>query len=212
MARSSLTPQYEQPWWQRGKYVAGVDEVGRGALAGPVVAAAIVLPIGFVSALPVCDSKLLSPQQRQRVAAYLEQCAVAYAFGWVEPQVVDTLGIFQATLLAMGQALYGLRVVPDYVFVDGPVFPDVELPGCAIVDGDRRCLSIAAASIVAKVARDRWMVEVADLRYPVYGFAQHKGYGTPAHWTALRRYGPCSLHRRTFLRRLDTVADHERAL
>jgi len=202
MPLGSLPPVYEELWWQRGRSVAGVDEVGRGALAGPVVAAAVILPPGFVPALPVRDSKELTPAQRKRVAAYLQQCLRAYAFGWVEPEVIDTIGIVRATLLAMEQALAGLRPQPDYVLVDGVHFPAVEMPGCALVEGDRKCLSIAAASILAKVARDQWMEEVADLRYPLYGFARHKGYGTPQHWEALQRYGPCPLHRRTFLRRL----------
>jgi ribonuclease HII len=207
MPSGSLVPSYEEPWWRKGKVVAGVDEVGRGALAGPVVAVAIVLPPHFVPALPVRDSKQLSPRQREQLAAYLQQHAVAYGVGWVEPAVIDTLSITRATLLAMEQALQALQPAPDYVLVDGPLFPAVELPGQAIVDGDQKCLSVAAASVVAKVIRDRWMVDVADMRYPLYGFARHKGYGTPQHWQALQRYGPCALHRRTFLRRLDQARE-----
>lgn len=207
MSFSSLQPAYEEPFWRQGQSVAGVDEVGRGALAGPVVAAAVILQAGFVPALPVRDSKELTPRQRQRVAAYLQQHALAYAFGWVDAPLIDTLTIARATLLAMEQALRALPVTPNFVFVDGPLFPPVELPGRALVGGDRRCLSIAAASILAKVARDRWMSEVADLRYPEYGFARHKGYGTPQHWEALRHYGPCALHRRSFLRRLEQLIE-----
>ncbi len=183
--------------------MAGVDEVGRGALAGPVVAAAVILPLGWIPSMAVRDSKALTPRQRQRLAGYLQQCALAYAFGWVDAVLIDTLNIARATLLAMEQAVAALPLTPEYVFVDGPVFPAVELPGRALIDGDQRCLSIAAASVLAKVARDRWMIDVADLRYPEYGFARHKGYGTPQHWDALRRYGPCALHRRSFLRHLE---------
>lgn len=203
MSNGSLPPVYEEPWWQQGKFVAGVDEVGRGAIAGPVVAAAVVLPIGGIPAVPVRDSKQLSPTQRRHSAAYLQQYAHAYALGWVEAAIVDTFGIRTAVLMAMEQALSRLPLSPAYIFVDGLDFPSVELPGIAIVDGDRKCLSIAAASILAKVARDTWMEEVADLRYPAYGFARHKGYGTPQHWQALHTYGPCALHRRSFLRRLE---------
>ncbi|GBD06430.1 Ribonuclease HII [bacterium HR21] len=209
MWSDSLQPIYEEPFWRSGKYVAGVDEVGRGALAGPVVAAAIILPPGFTPALPVRDSKELTPGQRQRVVGYLQQHAVAYALGWVDAVLIDTLTIVRATLLAMEQALRGLSVRPDFVLVDGPLFPAIDLPGRALVDGDQRCLSIAAASIVAKVARDSWMIEVADLRYPEYGFARHKGYGTRQHWAALRRHGPCALHRRSFLRRLQQLTEEQ---
>ncbi len=204
---SSLLPVYEEVWWRQGAHVAGVDEVGRGALAGPVVAAAVVLPIGFSSALPVRDSKKLSPRQRERLAAYLCQHALGIGFGWVHAALIDTLGIRAATLLAMEEALAQLPVTPAYVLVDGPDFPATELSGLAIVDGDEKCLSIAAASVLAKVARDAWMATVADLRYPAYGFARHKGYGTPQHWQALRHYGPCTLHRRTFLRQLEQAME-----
>lgn len=204
---SSLPPVYEEAWWRQGGCVAGVDEVGRGALAGPVVAAAVVLPMGFSSALPIRDSKTLSPRQRERIAVYLQHHLRGFGLGWVDAALIDTLGIKAATLLAIGQALEQLPITPDYVLIDGPEFPPTELPGLAIVDGDQKCLSIAAASILAKVTRDTWMVRVADLRYPVYGFARHKGYGTPQHWKALQQYGPCALHRRTFLQRLEQLTE-----
>ncbi|MCS6966224.1 MAG: ribonuclease HII [Candidatus Kapabacteria bacterium] len=206
MPDGSPLPVYEEPWWREGKYVAGVDEVGRGALAGPVVAAAIILPIGFVAALPVRDSKTLSPRRRERVAAYLRQHAIAYAFGRVEATVIDTLNIAQATLVAMAQALAALNPRPDFVFVDGISFPPVEIPGQTVVQGDQKCLSIAAASILAKVDRDTWMREIAESCYPDYGFARHKGYATFHHRQALHRYGPCILHRRTFLHRIGRLS------
>jgi ribonuclease HII len=198
----SLLPEYEQPFWSQGKLVAGVDEVGRGALAGPVVAAAVILPRGFQPGLPIRDSKQLTPAQRSRIAHYIRSCALAYAVGWVEPELIDTFNILRATLLAMAQAVNALPIQPDYVLVDGTALPDIPIPARAIAQGDRRCLSIAAAAILAKVARDEWMSQVAALRYPEYGFAQHKGYGTPQHWEALRQYGPCALHRRSFLKQL----------
>ena len=187
----------EETAWAKGVRLAGVDEVGRGPLAGPVVAAVVVLdpraPIGGLR-----DSKLLSPRQRVRLARVIRAQAVAWAVGRVGPARVDTDNVLQATWRAMRRALGRLTVEPGLVLVDGPLrIPRLPWPQRAIVRGDRRCASIAAASILAKVARDAFMIRV-DRRYPDYGFRQHKGYATAAHLEALARLGPCPLHRRSF--------------
>ena len=187
----------EETAWAKGVRLAGVDEVGRGPLAGPVVAAVVVLdpraPIGGLR-----DSKLLSPRQRVRLARVIRAQAVAWAVGRVGPARVDTDNVLQATWRAMRRALGRLAVEPGLVLVDGPLrIPRLPWPQRAIVRGDRRCASIAAASILAKVARDAFMIRV-DRRYPDYGFRQHKGYATAAHLEALARLGPCPLHRRSF--------------
>lgn len=196
---------FEQKCWARGLVrLAGVDEVGRGPLAGPVVAAAVVLERGFVereqNALlaGMTDSKKLSAAQRERFAGRLRESPhVHVGIGTASVEEIDRLNILQATHRAMVRAVNALLQRPDFVLVDGrsaPVFPcEAE----AIVGGDGRSLSIAAASIVAKVYRDEYM-RAQDRLYPQYGFARHKGYGSRAHMQALFRYGPCPLHRRTF--------------
>jgi ribonuclease HII len=183
--------------WARGLRVAGVDEVGRGPLAGPVVAAAVVLdPAAPIDGLR--DSKLLTARQRRRLARVIRRCAVAWAVGRVGPARVDTINVLEATWRAMRAALDRLAVPPDLVLVDGRLrIPGIAWPQRAIVKGDRRCASIAAASILAKVSRDALMVR-ADHRYPGYGFCRHKGYATRIHLDALARLGPCPLHRLTF--------------
>ncbi|HXF68223.1 MAG TPA: ribonuclease HII [Thermoflexus sp.] len=191
----------EAALWRRGyRNVAGLDEAGRGAWAGPVVAAAVVLPPdpGWLRQrlAGVRDSKTLSPAEREALFPEILQVAVAVGVGMAGPEEIDALGIVQATRLAMERALKDLAVTPDALIIDALTLA-VPLPQRAIVRADARCLSVAAASIVAKVTRDRWMVEM-DRLYPGYGFAGHKGYGTPAHRQALREHGPCPIHRRSF--------------
>ena len=188
--------------------VAGVDEVGRGPLAGPVVAAAVILPRAFTHP-EIKDSKLLSAKQREKLAPIIQQTAVSWALGIVDVEGIDRLNILRASLTAMAQALQGLSSQADLALIDGNQKIPVEiLAGCGsnedrpiyqktIVKGDQLCLSIAAASIIAKVARDQIMVDF-DKQYPDYGFAGHKGYGSAAHLAALRRYGPTPIHRRSF--------------
>lgn len=190
------------------KSIAGIDEVGRGPLAGPVVAAAIILPRGF-SHPEIKDSKLLSPKQRERLAPLIRESAECWGLGVVGVEEIDRINILQASLLAMVKALDGLARRPDCLLVDGnqPIpahlFHQGRWSGSStpyqktIVKGDRLCLSIAAASIVAKVARDEMMVGY-DKEFPDYGFAGHKGYGSAAHLAALRRYGPSPIHRKSF--------------
>ena len=176
--------------------VAGVDEVGRGCLAGPVVAGAVVLDRrSRVRGLR--DSKLLPASERGRLARLIAGRAVAFALGVVDPDEIDRTDILRATLLAMKRAVGALSVRPDYVLVDALTIPEIGIPQGGLVHGDRISASIAAASIVAKFYRDEMMQSFHAL-YPAYGFDRHKGYGTPDHYDALRRFGPTPLHRSTF--------------
>jgi len=188
---------FEQQLWSQGvRRVAGVDEAGRGCLAGPVVAAAVVLSPACVIAR-VDDSKKLSRTQREILYEEIVAKALAVGIGQVEAAEIDKLNILQASLKAMRLALENLPTPPDRVLIDGHLPARSPYPEQAIIDGDARSLSIAAASIVAKVHRDRLMCE-CDARYPEYGFAAHKGYGSAAHIAALDAHGPCPLHRRSF--------------
>ena len=176
--------------------IAGVDEAGRGPLAGPVYAAAVILnPADPVAGL--ADSKTLAPNRREHLAQILRAQALAWAVGWAEATEIDQINILQASLLAMQRAVLALPLVPDRVQVDGRYCPPLAYPCQAIVRGDATVPAISAASILAKVARDAIMRDL-DARYPQYGFAQHKGYPTRQHRDALRRYGPCPAHRHSF--------------
>ena len=181
------------------RLIAGVDEVGRGALAGPVVSAAVILPqrIDTPWLSQVKDSKELSPQKRQFLSEQILQEAVAIGIGVISHEVIDAKGIVWATRLAMKLAVDKLEPPPQSLLIDYLLLPEVKLPQRAVIDGDSCCLSIACASIVAKVARDRLMVEL-DQAYPGYGLAQHKGYGTEEHLACLRKLGPSPIHRQSF--------------
>jgi len=177
--------------------IAGVDEAGRGPLAGPVVAAACILPEGRYVA-GVNDSKQLTPQQRRELYARLtEDSEIVFGVGVVEAVIIDQINILQATLRAMIAAVALLRVKPDVLLIDGNHVPKTDIPMKAIVEGDSKSQSIAAASIIAKETRDKMMCDF-DKMWPEYGFAQHKGYGTKMHLEALQKYGPCPIHRRSF--------------
>jgi ribonuclease HII len=198
----------ERQSYSRGfKCVAGVDEVGRGPLAGPVVAAAVVLPQGFTDS-DIKDSKVLTSEQRERLLPTIRESALCWGVGVVEVEEIDRINILQASLLAMSKAFRALRPVPDCLLIDGNQKIPAEffqtnavlkqLPfQRTIIKGDQLCVSIAAASILAKVARDTMMVEL-DKTYPEYGFAHHKGYSCITHMEALRRFGPSPIHRRSF--------------
>ena len=175
-------------------YVAGVDEVGRGPLAGPVVTAAVILssPIDGVT-----DSKKLSPLKRRRLAVEIRERALCYAYGRAEVDEIDQLNIHHATLLAMKRAIEGLSLCPTKVLVDGLYTPDISIPSYAIVKGDSLITEIGAASILAKVLRDEEM-ERMDQLYPGYGFSLHKGYPTAMHRAALQSLGPCQIHRMSY--------------
>ena len=178
------------------KRTAGVDEAGRGPLAGPVVAAAVILdPARPIPGLG--DSKLLSPQRREELDAEIRAGAAGWAIARVDVDVIDAINILEATMQAMREAVARLDPAPECVLVDGNRCPDLSCPVRAVVGGDASVAAIGAASILAKVARDREMVEM-DRRYPGYGFARHKGYGTRAHREALFRLGPSPIHRRSF--------------
>lgn len=184
-----------------GTTVAGLDEAGRGALAGPVSAAAVILPpvsAALLAALNgVNDSKQLTPLARERLYPIICDAALDYGVGFATAKEIDRLGIVPATHAAMLRALQALRVAPDALLIDGTIRLPVAAPQEALVRGDSRSLSIAAASILAKVSRDRYMVEL-DARYPAFGFAAHKGYGTALHTRALAHAGPCPEHRLSF--------------
>ena len=197
-ARRRVLLRHERALWSQGVlHIAGVDEVGVGPLAGPVVAAAVILP-------PECDlrgiddSKKLSPATRERLAAAIRECAIAVGVGVVPVDEVDRLNVYWAAIEAMRRALATLAVAPAQVLVDARRIPDLTIPQTALVKGDAHSYSIAAASIVAKVARDEMMID-AGTRYPAYGFERHMGYATAEHLAALQRHGPCPEHRRSFL-------------
>ena len=196
-ARLEKMWQTERTYWARGlRAVAGLDEAGRGCLAGPVVAAAVILPEDFdVSGLN--DSKQLSPSEREELRRRIDREATAVGIGMADVEYIDVHNILQATLEAMRRAVLSLPVSPDALLVDALTVPGLAIPQQAIIKGDSLSHSIAAASIVAKTERDRLMEE-AGVRYPEYGFDQNKGYATPDHLAALERWGPCPLHRRSF--------------
>jgi ribonuclease HII len=193
----SLSFEWEQRFWGRGiEVVAGVDEAGRGPLAGPVVVAAVVVAPGTIIE-GVNDSKKLTPARRDRLYDIIMEKALSVGTAVIPVGIIDEINIFQATLRGMQQAVASLRMTPGQVLVDGPHHPPSALPHLAIVDGDAKVFSIAAASVVAKVTRDRIMMGL-HRDFPQYGFDRHKGYGTPDHLAALRRYGPCEHHRKSF--------------
>jgi ribonuclease HII len=197
-----LAPNFaeERSLWLQGlELVAGIDEVGRGPLAGPVVAAAVILSPSsdFRWLFHVRDSKQLSPADRRELATYIWRDAIAIGVGFVSHTAIDRLRIAEATRQAMMRAVGELSMRPQYLIIDALSLPACSLPQKGIIGGDARCISIASASIVAKVARDRYM-EGQDRRFSGYDFARNKGYPTPRHLEALHRLGPCDLHRRSF--------------
>lgn len=196
MSRPSM--QHERALMAEGHtLVAGVDEVGRGPLAGPVCAAAAILPPDFRHSV-LHDSKKLSETQRESLFSELTSDArIIWSCAFVEPDEIDRINILQATWVAMRRAVLGLKKKADAALIDGRPVRDFPIPSLALVKGDSLSFSIAAASVIAKVTRDRLMHEMA-IKHPEYGFEQHKGYGTPQHLAALRLHGPCPIHRRSF--------------
>lgn len=184
------------------RIICGVDEVGRGPLAGPVFAAAVVLPERFPDDLRgINDSKKMTPKKREEFYEKIISIALDYAITSVSEKLIDKKNILQATLLCMTNAIGKLHTVPDFVLIDGNKVPNIKIPAIPIVRGDNLSASIAAASIIAKVSRDRYMLKMAEL-YPKYDFQNNKGYGTINHVVALKKYGPCSLHRFAFLKKI----------
>ena len=190
------------------RLIAGVDEVGRGPLAGPVVACAIVMPPGERAIRGVDDSKALSAADRERLAVLIRARAVAISLGAASVHEIATLNIYQATVVAMRRALARLRVAPDAVLIDGRQIQTLGVAHRAVVGGDRRCYSVACASIVAKVTRDRLMTSLSG-RYPAYGWAKNAGYGTPVHLAALRTAGLTAHHRTLFCRSIFESGDDD---
>lgn len=180
--------------------ICGIDEAGRGPLAGPVCAAAVILPENYI-AEGLDDSKKLTEKKREALFDVICDNAIAYGIGWASESEIDQINILQATFLAMGRAVEQLAVSADYALVDGNRMPPLKIPGQAVVKGDGTCACIAAASVLAKVSRDRLLREL-DQKYPEYGLAQHKGYGTKAHYAAIKQYGLLPIHRRSFLKNL----------
>ena len=180
--------------------IAGVDEAGRGPLAGPVYAAAVILAEGTLIK-GIDDSKKLSEKRREELFDEITEKAVAYNIFSVDEKRIDEINILNATFEAMNGAVNGLKVKPDFVLIDGNRIAGMTLPHETVVKGDAKSISIAAASVLAKVSRDRFICEIAK-KYPEYGFEKHKGYGTKAHTEAILKYGPCEIHRKTFLKKL----------
>lgn len=190
---------YEQQYTENGSLtVAGVDEAGRGPLAGPVFAAAVILPFGTeIDGLN--DSKKLSEAKREKLFDIITDKAVAYGIASASEKEIDGINILEATFLAMNRALKQIEGSFDLALIDGNRNKGIEYPSVTVIKGDALCADIAAASILAKVSRDRFMYTMAD-KYPQYGFEKHKGYGTKAHYDALKKFGPCPAHRISFLK------------
>ena len=193
--------QYEREALAEGHtVVCGCDEAGAGPLAGPVYAAAVVLPLGLD--LPgLNDSKKLTEKQREALFIPIKAAAKAYGIAFATVEEIENLNILNATFLAMNRAISQLSPQPEIALIDGNRNTGISVPSRCIVKGDSRCADIAAASVLAKVSRDHYMLEMAE-KFPEYGFERHKGYGTKAHYDAIREYGPCPIHRPSFLRKM----------
>ena len=190
--------EFENKFYEEGKnLIAGVDEAGRGPLAGPVCAAAVILPKDLIIE-GVNDSKKLTEKKRELLFDEIKEKAIAYSIQFVYPEEIDSINIRQATHKAMEDAVNGLSVKPEHIFIDGNDNIPFDFPYTYIVKGDAKSQTVAAASILAKVSRDRLMVEL-DKDYPQYGFAKHKGYGTKAHMEAIQQYGVTVVHRKSFM-------------
>lgn len=196
LERLSLMREFERQY-EDCAFICGIDEAGRGPLAGPVAAGAVILPKDC-QILYLNDSKKLSESRREELFLEIKEKAIAWSVGIVGPERIDGINILQATYEAMRQAISKLDPVPQVLLNDAVTIPGVAIPQVPIIKGDAKSVSIAAASILAKVTRDH-MMEEYDKDYPEYGFAKHKGYGTPAHITALKEFGPTPIHRRTFI-------------
>ena len=192
---------YEREAWSQGcRTVCGVDEAGAGPLMGPVYAAAVILPEGCVIE-GLDDSKKLSEKKRDKLFEAICSEAVSYGIAFASVEEIEEINILNAAMLAMNRAIEKLSVKPALALVDGNRNSAIKMPSRCVVKGDAKCADIAAASILAKVTRDRYMLEMAE-KYPAYHFEKHKGYGTKLHYEALREYGPCEIHRPSFLRKM----------
>ncbi len=193
--------EYENKAYANGyNYVCGVDEAGRGPFAGPVCAAAVILPKNTIIE-GVNDSKKLTEKKREALFDVIKETALSYSIAWASVEEIESMNILNAAMLAMKRAVEGLDVKADFAYIDGNKTPPIDIPCEAVVKGDANSMSIAAASILAKVSRDRLMLEYAK-QYPEYGFEKHKGYGTKVHTEAILKYGECPIHRPSFLKKL----------
>lgn len=189
--------KYENELYNKGiNYIAGVDEVGRGPLIGPVVTACVILPRGFICN-GLTDSKKLSEKKREEYYDYIMKNALSVSIGMMDEKVIDKVNIYEATKLAMYQAINNSKIKPEHVLIDAMKLENLEMPSTSIIKGDAKSISIAAASVIAKVTRDRMMIEL-DKKYPMYGFKNHKGYPTKKHIEAIEKYGILDSHRKTF--------------
>lgn len=194
---------FENEYYAKGyKFVCGIDEAGRGPLSGPVVAAACILPKD-ISIPELNDSKKLTEKKRERLFDIITERAIGYGIGMASPQEIDEINILNATMLAMRRALESLNPKADFALIDGNIARDFSIPTRTVIKGDSLSASIAAASILAKVTRDRLCLEDAK-KYPQYNFTKHKGYSTREHMDAIRQYGPCEIHRKSFLKFLSS--------
>lgn len=192
---------YENEAYEKGyQYVCGVDEAGRGPLAGPVCAAAVILPKGMIIE-GVNDSKKLSEKKREVLFDVICSSALAYSIAFAEVEEIEEVNILRATMNTMKRAVEGLNIKADFAYIDGNSMPPLNIDGDCIVKGDAKSMSVACASILAKVSRDRLMLKYAE-EYPQYSFEKHKGYGTKVHVEALKEYGPCPIHRLSFLTKI----------
>ncbi|MEY3688979.1 MAG: hypothetical protein RIT37_541 [Bacteroidota bacterium] len=194
--------EYEQEYWSKGILVAGVDEAGRGSLSGPVVAAAVIFPLGTDNELGCRDSKVLPHAKREQLFLQIQQKAIAIGIGIIDNDIIDQVNIRVATRMAMTKAIEQLSQSPIHALIDGNYFEHQSIPFSTIIKGDHHCFSIAAASIIAKVTRDAIMQEIDSKVGSLYYFAQNKGYGTEAHRNAIRMHGPSKYHRTTFLTKI----------
>ncbi|MBE7048566.1 MAG: ribonuclease HII [Ruminococcaceae bacterium] len=194
--------EFDREYLKQGiQYLAGVDEAGRGPLAGAVYAAAVILPPGFYMEA-INDSKTLTEKKREALFPLIQKEALAYSIACVDEKTIDEINILNATMLAMKKAIEGLSIRPDLILVDGNISRGLPEPNLCIKKGDSLSQSIAAASILAKVARDHYCLEELGMRYPQYGFEKHKGYGSASHCELIRKLGPCPAHRMSFLTKI----------
>ena len=197
------TTDYELPYWKELSLVAGVDEAGRGAIAGPVFASAVILPLNFINKYGINDSKQISAKKRNKLYEIIKNEAVSYSIQSVSNDIIDEINILQASIMAMNIAIDNLNYKPKQLLIDGNYFKNTKIPFTTIIKGDSKCISIAAASILAKVARDNFMIEIADKNFPNYKFNSHKGYGVKLHFKKIEEYGICNLHRQSFLKKFN---------
>ena len=194
---------YENEARKKGfNFICGVDEAGRGPLAGPVFAAAVVLPSSFPKDLDgINDSKKLTAKNREELYKKILKIAISYSIESVSEKIIDRINVLNATMVCMKKAIEKLSIKPDFILIDGNKSPDILIPNIALIKGDSLSASIAAASVLAKVSRDRYMINISE-KYPNYDFSKHKGYGTIDHVCKIKEYGPCEIHRLSFLKKI----------